>query len=140
MPTSVQLVDSALFGAIYGQRVVLMAGFGVGAFQLDHARKELAKAMKKELVKHLPRIANEQWQPVYEGVQAGFDKYEEEVMGRLERDICDRIAELDNLVSHKDSREIDRDAEVDRLKEAEASIRAASSRIDAAYQHALVRA
>ena len=138
--STVTVIASALFSSILGPIGILLAGFGVGAFQLDHARMELAKAMKKELVKHLPRIANEQWQPVYDGVQAGFDKYEEEVMGRLERDICDRKAELDNLVSQKESREIDRDAEVDRLKEAEASMRAASSRIDAAYQHALVRA
>ena len=138
--STVTFVASALFGSIFGPLGILLAGFGVGAFQLDHARKELAKAMKKELVKHLPKIANEQWQPVYDGVQACFDKYEEQVMGKIEQDICDRKAELDNLVSQKESREIDRDAEIARLREAEVNIQAASSRIDAAYQHALVRA
>jgi len=138
--STVTFIASALFGSIFGPIGILFAGFGVGAFQLDHARKELARAMKKELVKHLPKVANEQWQPVYDGVQTCFDKYEEEVMGRIERDICDRKAELDNLVSQKESREIDRDAEVSRLKDAETSIQAASSRIDAAYQHVLIRA
>lgn len=138
--TSVTLVASALFGAIFGPLGVLMAGFGVGAFQLDHARKELAKAMKKELVKHLPKLAEEQWQPVYDGVQSCFDKYEEEVMGRIDQDICDRRAELDNLLTQKESREIDRDAEVTRLKDAEAKVQDASERIDSAYQAVLMQA
>ena len=137
---SLTFVAGALFSSILGPIGILLTGFGVGAFQLDHARKELAKAMKKELVKHLPKIANEQWQPVYDGVQLCFDQYEEQVMERIEQDICDRKAELDNLVAQKESREIDRDAEIARLKEAEASIKAASRRIDEAYQYALVRA
>lgn len=138
--TSVTLVASALFGAIFGPLGVLMAGFGVGAFQLDHARKELAKAMKKELVKHLPKLAEEQWQPVYDGVQSCFDKYEEEVMGRIDQDICERKAELDNLLIQKESREINRDAEVARLKSAEEKVQAASERIDNAYQSVLMSA
>ncbi|MEM6598897.1 MAG: dynamin family protein [Cyanobacteria bacterium P01_C01_bin.69] len=137
--STVVLIGGTLFGAIFGPVGILLAGFGVGAFQLDHARKELAKAMKKELVKHLPKLANEQWQPVYDGVQACFDRYEEEVMGRIEQDICDRKAELANLVSQKESREIDRDAEVARLEKAETDIQAASSRIDDAYQHVLMQ-
>lgn len=138
--SSVTFAASAVFGAIFGPVGVLLAGFGVGAFQLDHARKELAKAMKKELVKQLPKLAEEQWQPVYDGVQLCFDQYEEDVMGRIEQDICDRKSELDNLISQKESREIDRDAEVARLKEAEATIQSASHRIDEAYQYVLRQA
>ena len=135
--SSVTVIASTLFGAIFGPIGILLAGFGVGAFQLDHARKELSKAMKKELVKQLPKLADEQWQPIYDGVQACFDEYEKEVMGRIEQDICDRKAELNNLVSQKQSHEIDRDAEVARLNKAEQIIQAASERIDAAYQFAL---
>ena len=138
MTGTVTVVASALFGAIFGPVGILLAGFGVGAFQLDHARKELTKAMKKELVKHLPKLADEQWQPVYEGVQVCFDEYEKEVMSRIEQDICDRQAELNNLVSQKESHEIDRDAEVARLKAAEEEIILASKRIDSAYQSALL--
>ncbi|MEL6493125.1 MAG: dynamin family protein [Cyanobacteria bacterium J06621_3] len=138
--STVTVIASSIFGAIFGPVGILLAGFGVGAFQLNHARKELAKAMKKELVKHLPKLADEQWQPVYDGVQACFDKYEEEVMGRLERDISDRKSELDNLVSQKESHEIDRDAEVARLQEADANIQESSRRIDEAYQYVLTRA
>ncbi len=135
--STVTVIAGTLFGAILGPMGVLFAGFGIGAFQLDHARKELTKAMKKELVKHLPKLADEQWQPVYDSVQACFDQYEAEVMGRIAQDIGDRKAELDNLVAQKESREIDRDAEVTRLQAAEAEIQAASARIDAAYQYAI---
>ncbi|MEL6777841.1 MAG: dynamin family protein [Cyanobacteria bacterium J06597_16] len=136
--SSLTLVVTGLFGSIFGPVGVLIAGFGVGAFQLDHARKELAKAMKKELVKHLPKLADEQWQPVYDGIQACFDKYETDVMERIEQDICDRRSELDNLLAQKESREIDRDAEVARLRAAEAAVQAASAKLDSAYQCALV--
>jgi len=138
--SSLTLVVSALFGAMFGPLGIVLAGLGVGAFQLDHARKELAKVMKKELVKHLPKLADEQWQPIYDGVQACFDQYESEVMGRIEQDISDRKAELDNLVTQKESREIDRDAEVKRLQATEAAIRSASSRIDESYKQALLQA
>lgn len=131
--SSLTLVVGSLFGPIG----ILLAGFGVGVFQLEYARKELAKAMKKELVKHLPKLADEQWQNVYDGIQACFDNYETEVMERIETDIRDRKSELDNLLTQKESREIDRDAEVARLKDAEAAVQEASARIDVAYQCAL---
>ncbi len=136
--SSLALMTTALIGAALGPVVFIIAGLGLGAMQLEHGRKELTKAMKKELVKHLPKLAEQQQQPIQEAVTACFDKYEQQVMERIEQDICDRKAELDNLLTQKESREIDRDAEVNRLQTAEASIKAASTRIDAAYQSALV--
>jgi GTPase SAR1 family protein len=127
-----------IFGAVLGPVGVLLAGFGFSALQLDQARKELTKAMKKELVKHLPKLAEAQWQPIYDGVRVCFDKYEEQVIARIDGDIGDRKAELDNLLAQKQSREIDRDAEVARLQAAESAVRAASDRIDMAYQTVLV--
>ena len=135
--SSLSLILAGILGATLGPAVVLLGSIGFGVFQLDAARKEVTKAMKKELVKHLPKLAEQQQQPVYEGVQACFDKYEEQVMERIEQDICDRSAELNNLLAQKQTKEIDRDAEINRLKSAEATIRAASERIDIAYQSAL---
>ena len=135
--SSLSLILAGILGATLGPAVVLLGSIGFGVFQLDAARKEVTKAMKKELVKHLPKLAEQQQQPVYEGVQACFDKYEEQVMERIEQDICDRSAELNNLLAQKQTKEIDRDAEINRLKSAEATIRAASERIDVAYQSAL---
>ena len=126
-----------VMGSFLGPIGLLIAGFGFSALQLDHARRELTKAMKKELVKHLPKLADEQWQTVYDSVQACFDKYEQEAVERIGTDIRERKSELENLVTQKESQEIDRDAEVERLKAAESEIQAASIRIDAAYQCAL---
>lgn len=135
--SSLTIAASTLLGIALGPVVLLIASFGFGAMQIDRARKELTKAMKKELVKHLPKLAEQQQQPVYEGVQGCFDRYEQQVMERIEQDISDRKAELDNLLAQKESREIDRDAEVSRLQSAEAAIKAASGQIDAAYGQAI---
>ncbi|MEO0770124.1 MAG: hypothetical protein AAFY72_11960 [Cyanobacteria bacterium J06649_4] len=54
--------------------------------------------------------------------------------------MCERKAELDNLLIQKESREINRDAEVARLKSAEEKVQAASERIDNAYQSVLMSA
>ena len=131
---------AVVMGAFLGPIGLLIAGFGFSAFQLEYARKELAKAMKKELMKHLPKLADEQWQTVYDSVQVCFDKYEEQAVERIDRDIQERKDELENLMTQKESREIDRDAEVERLKTAESEIQAASLRIDSAYQCALANA
>ncbi len=136
--SSLALMTTALIGAALGPVVFIIAGLGLGAMQLEHGRKELTKAMKKELVKHLPKLAEQQQQPIQEAIAACFDKYEQQVMERIEQDICDRKAELDNLLAQKESREIDRDAEVTRLQTAESAIQSASKRIDEAYQKALV--
>jgi len=37
--------------------LVFWVGLGIGALQVDQARKELVKATKKEFVKHLPQLA-----------------------------------------------------------------------------------
>ena len=129
-----------MLGAALGPIGFVVAGLGLGVFQLDHARKELTKAMKKELVKHLPKLAEQQRQPVSDGVRACFDKYEQEVMARIDQDICDRKTELNNLLVQKESREIDRDAEIIRLEADRSAIQLASDRIDAAYQQALTSA
>ena len=135
--SSLAMLATAFLGAAMGPIVLVVSGLGFGAFQLDHARKTLAQLMKKELVKHLPKFAEQQQQPVYDGVQACFDKYEQQVIERIDQDICDRKAELNNLLTQKEKQEIDRDAEINRLQSAEATIKAASDRIDAAYQSAL---
>ncbi|MGC1305793.1 MAG: dynamin family protein [Phormidesmis sp.] len=138
LTNSLTIVASATFGALFGPIGSLLAGLGVGVAQLDQARQALTKTMKQELVKHLPRLADERWQPVYDGVKSCFDQYEAQVMARMEGDIGDRKLELYNLLAQKESREIDRDAEVIRLKRAESAIQLASNRIDEAYQQALI--
>ena len=129
-----------VFGAMLGPLGVLVAGFGFGAFQLEQARKELTKGMKKELIKHLPKLAEEQFETVSDSVKSCFDEYEQEIMSRIDQDIRDRKSELENLLTQKESCEIDRDAEVARLQKANADMSSASERLDSTYRAVLTSA
>jgi hypothetical protein len=124
--------------AILGPIGIGLLGLGVGVFQADQARKELVKVAKKELVKYLPQVANEQGLTVQNAVKECFDVYEREVIKRVNDDIEARKAELDNLLKQKESYEINRDAEAQRLKKLEADISAESSKIESVYQNLLV--
>lgn len=126
------------FGAILGPVGLIMVSLGVGALQADHARQEFAKAIKKELVKHLPKLAQEQWQPIYTASQECFDAYEREVIKRVNDDIQSRKAELENLVQQKQTREINREAELNRLTAIDRSIETQCQSLEGAYQSLLV--
>jgi replication fork clamp-binding protein CrfC len=117
-----------------------LLGLGVGAFQADQARKEVVKAAKKELVKHLPQVANEQSHLVYDAVKECFDTYEREVTKRVDDDIQARKAELDNLLKQKESYEINQGAELERLKKLEVDLSSESQTIETVYQDFLASA
>lgn len=51
-----------------------------------------------------------------DAVKECFDVYEREVNQRINDDILSRKSELDNLVQQKETREINRDNELNRLK------------------------
>ena len=101
---------------ITGPLGIALLGLGIGAVQADQARQELIKATKKEFVKYLPQIAQEQWTPINHAVKDCFDAYEREVVKRVNNDIKTRKAELDNLLKQKGSQEFNQDAELKRLK------------------------
>ncbi len=128
-----------LFAPILGPFGILLAGLGVGMLQANDARKQFAQAIKKELVKYLPQLVQEQWQPIYSAVQECFDAYEQEVMQRVNDDIQARQAELDNLLKQKESREIDRDTELNRLRTLEMAVAADCNGLESAYQTLLAR-
>ena len=136
--TSVAFVAASIFGVILGPVSFALVGLGVGALQADQGRKELVKALKRELVKHLPQVAQEQWQPIYQSVWECFEKYETEVMRRINDDIGARQTELNTLLKQKESLEIDRDAELARLKEAEQQVSTVKNHIEQAYQTLLM--
>jgi GTPase SAR1 family protein len=132
------IIATSVFGLMLGPIGLALIGLGVGALQADHARRELARATKKELVKYLPQFAQEQWQPVYGAVQDSFDRYDQEVNQRINDDIASRKAELDNLLQQKESREVDRDAEFTRLKAVQKQLQTAYQSIETTYQSLLV--
>ncbi|WP_310424134.1 dynamin family protein, partial [Chamaesiphon sp. VAR_48_metabat_135_sub] len=113
---------AVVFGALLGPIGVMAAGIGVAAFQVEHARKYFTQEIKKQLIAKLPEISKEQWQPIYSAVQECFDSYEREAIERIDDDIKTRKGELQNLVKQKESQEIDRVTEVDRLQKFEADV------------------
>ncbi len=122
---------------IAGPLGFVLLGLGVGALQVDQARKELVKTTKKEFVKHLPQLAQEQWQSIHQGVKDCFDSYEREVSKRIDDDINSRKSELDNLLKQKESREINRETEVKRLKNLDADVSSQCRNVESVYEQLL---
>ncbi|BAZ39173.1 dynamin [Calothrix sp. NIES-4101] len=133
---------SALLGTlvtpILGPIAIPLLGLGVGFLQADQARKELVKTAKKELVKYLPKVANEQSKTVYDAVKECFDAYEREVSLRINDDIQSRKSELDNLLKQKENHEISRENELKRLHKLETDVFAELQTIETAYNNLLV--
>jgi GTPase SAR1 family protein len=130
-------ISTAIFGIMLSPIALVLVTFGVGAFQMEIARQEVLNTIQKELVKHLPQIAQEQWQPIYNAVKDCFDTYESEVTERVKDDIYARKAELENLLKQKESYEIDREKEVTRLRAIDSNILSAKNDIESAY-HSLI--
>ncbi|KJH70453.1 dynamin family protein [Aliterella atlantica] len=128
---------AAFSGIILGPVSLALLALGIGALQADSARQQLVKATKKELVKYLPQVAQEQWQPIYNAVQECFETYEQEVTVRIDDDIKARKSELENLSQQKASREIDRASELARLRTLETNVSNEVKSVESAYQHLL---
>lgn len=129
----ISTIIGSVTGIVLGPLYLALLGMGIGVLQADQARKELVKAAKKELVKHLPQVAQEQWQPIHDAVKECFNVYEREVSDRINDDINSRKAELDNLLKQKESHEINRDNELKRLKTIESDIFSDFKKIDSVY-------
>ncbi|MFB2891453.1 dynamin family protein [Aerosakkonemataceae cyanobacterium BLCC-F50] len=133
----ISTIIGSVTGIILSPLYLALLGMGVGVLQADQARKELVKAAKKELVKHLPQVAQEQWQPIHDAVKECFNVYDKEVSDRINDDINSRKAELDNLLKQKESYEINRDNELKRLKTIESDIFSDFKKIDSVYDDLL---
>ena len=127
-------IITAVTGIVLGPVGLALLGLGVGVLQADQARKELVKATKKELMKYLPKVADEQRQNIYDAIKECFDSYEKEVSDRINDDIDSRKAELSNLLAQKEEGEINRDAELERLQKLEMNVSEASKAIEKVYQ------
>jgi len=116
---------------------ILLLGLGIGAMQAEQARKQLIQATKKEFVKHLPQIAQEQGELINQAVKEGFDAYEREVAKRINDDINSRKSELNNLLKQQESYEINFEAEFNRLRKLETDVLSECQSIETAYEHLL---
>ncbi|NES94967.1 MAG: dynamin [Desertifilum sp. SIO1I2] len=121
-------------GLITGPVSLLLLGLGVGAFQADSAKKELIRATKKEFLKYLPKIAQEQQKNVYQAVQNCFNSYEKEAIQRIDDDIKSRKSELSNLIQHKETQEINCEAELQRLNTLDSEILAEVRSLESVYE------
>jgi hypothetical protein len=133
-------IDNIIFAVkrIFRELLELaLIGLGVGFVQADRARQELVKTAEKELVKHLPQVASEQWLPVYNGVKECFDAYEREVTKRIDDDIISRKSELDNLVQQKETFEVNRDAEMQRLQKLDGEVAMKLQQIEGLFQKSI---
>jgi replication fork clamp-binding protein CrfC len=128
---------TAVTGIFLGPIGFALLGLGVGILQADQARKELVKTTKKELVKYLPQVANEQAPIVYDAVKECFSTYEKEVSQRINDDITSRKSELDNLLQQKKTREINRESEFKRFKNLQENIIEQLKKIETAYSNLL---
>jgi replication fork clamp-binding protein CrfC len=133
----ISTIIGSVTGIILSPLSLALLGMGVGVLQADQARKELVKAAKKELVKHLPQVAQEQWQPIHDAVKECFNVYDKEVSDRINDDINSRKAELDNLLKQKESYEINRDNELKRLKTMESDVYSNFQKIHSVYDNFL---
>lgn len=136
--SSVAVIGGVLLGPAIAPILFVLSGFGMGMMQADQGRKELVKTLKKELIKHLPQVAQEQWQSIYSAVQECFDAYEREVMKRMNDDINARKQELDSLLSQKQTREINKETEIRRLQNMQETITKATQTVEEAYRSLLV--
>ncbi|WP_017651833.1 dynamin family protein [Fortiea contorta] len=130
-------IITAVTGVFLGPIGFALLGLGVGFLQADQARQELVKTAKKELVKHLPQVAHEQSQIVYDAVKECFDVYEREVSKRINDDITSRKSELDNLLQQKETRLINRESELQRFKTLQEDVIYNLQKIEAAYSNLL---
>lgn len=113
---------------------VMLAGMGVVALQAEYVRQQFLSTTKKEFVKYLPKIAEEQWETVKQGVKGCFDAYEQSAIQRVDDDIQARKAELDNLLRQKQSHEVDRETEIQRFQTLETEIAAEVKQVEFAYE------
>ncbi len=126
-------IIATITGITLGPVGLALLGLGVGVMQADQAKKQLVQVAKKELVKHLPQVAQEQWQPVYDAIKECFDSYEQEVSERIDDDIQSRQSELDNLVKQKEEREINRGEELARFEQLETDVLSEYEKIETIY-------
>ncbi|MBE9129227.1 MULTISPECIES: dynamin family protein [unclassified Coleofasciculus] len=121
-------------GMFFGPVGIALMGLGVGTLQAEEGRKKFITVTKKEFVKYLPQLAQEQWQSIHQTVKDCFDAYEREVTKRIDDDIKSRKAELENLLEQKKSGEINRETELKRLKALDAEVLSECQKIESEYE------
>lgn len=133
----IRTICASLLGFILNPALLIFLSVGIGTLQLELARQEVLKTIQKELLKHLPQIIREQWQPIHDAVKNCFDAYEKEITERVKDDIYARKTELQNLLKQKQTYKIDREKEIERLQAIDANILASLHKLEESYNKLL---
>jgi GTPase SAR1 family protein len=126
----VNTITSSITGIFLGPVGLALLGMGIGFLQADQARQKLVQTTKTELTKYLPQIAEEYVPHIRQGVEECFNTYEREVVEQINKDINDRIVELDNLLQQKVKYEINIEKESQNLQVIAAKIYTEIQQVD----------
>lgn len=133
------IITGGLFASVLFWAIPFL-GLGIGVFQANQICEDFLKKTKKEFVKYLPQLAQEQWQPIYDAIADCFDTYEREVSKRINEDIKLRKAEIDSLIEQKETQEIDREKEIKILQDLDTDVLSQVRKIESIYEELLLLA
>jgi GTPase SAR1 family protein len=135
--TAITIVFTLLTDIVLGPIGMALAGLGLGSWTTEQTRRKVLATMKTELSNLLPQVAQEQSFVVYQVVKECFETYQQDVVKRMNEDIAARRTELSELIKQKESREIDREAETQRLNQLDDQVLAQSHQVADAYDQLL---
>jgi hypothetical protein len=135
--TAITLTFALVTDIFLGPLGMALAGLGLGSWTTEQARRKVLTTMKTELSHLLPQVAQEQSFVVYQVVKECFETYQQDVVKRMNADIAARKIELSDLIKQKESREIDRDGEIQRLNQLDDQVLAQSHQVEDAYDQVL---
>lgn len=135
--TAITITFALVTDIFLGPLGMALAGLGLGSWTTEQARRKVLVTMKQELSNLLPQVAQEQSFVVYQVVKECFETYQQDVVKRMNEDIAARKTELSDLIKQKESREIDRDGEIQRLNQLDDQVLAQSHQVEDAYDQVL---
>jgi GTPase SAR1 family protein len=134
---TITVMVDLLTGIFLGPLGMAIAGLGLGSLAAEQARRKVLQTMREELTKLLPQVAQEQSFVVYQAVKECFETYQQEVVRRMNDDITARRTELNELVKQKETREVDRETEIQRLNLLDDTVLHQSHQVEDAYDQLL---
>ena len=105
-------------------------GLGVAGIQVGVARQNFMKYISDEFRKYLPKIAKEQKEVIKETVNSCFDRYQRELIKRIDCDLQSHKTEIDNLIKKQSTGTDDGNLEVIELQNLDAKVLAAYQKIE----------
>jgi GTPase SAR1 family protein len=119
---ALRIVALVFSGLTLNVFTILLGGIGLVAFQAEAVRQTFLSTTKREFAKTLPQIAEQHQQTIAQAVKKCFETYEVQVIEQINNDIAARRSELINLLNQKESHEVNRETEIERLSSIETQL------------------